>query len=186
MSVEARGIALIGYRATGKSTVGRILAERLDRPFADADREVEVLSGRSIRSIFEQDGEPAFREVESQVLATLADRLSEGGIVATGGGAILLERNRRVLRRFGFVAWLTADAETLAHRLGSIRQEVEDRPPLTSAGTLGEIAGVLESRTPLYREVADAEVSTVARDANQVASAVLESWANHQHSRVGR
>jgi shikimate kinase len=174
---KGRGIALIGYRGTGKSTVGRLLAERLNRPFADADREVEALDGRSIRSIFLEDGEPAFREREARVLADLAERLAEGGVVATGGGAILLESNRRVLREFGFVAWLTADADTLARRLRSSRRGVEDRPPLTVAGTLAEISGVLEARTPLYREVADAEVSTVARDAEQVADAVLEAWS---------
>jgi shikimate kinase len=176
---KGRGIALIGYRATGKSTVGRILAERAGVPFADADREVEAVDGRLIRDIFAEDGEPAFREVEARVLADLADRLAEGGVLATGGGAILLERNRRALRRFGFVAWLTADADTLARRLRSSRRGVDDRPALTAAGTLEEIAGVLEGRTPLYREAADAEVSTVGRDAEQVADAVLEAWTRH-------
>jgi shikimate kinase len=177
-TTRGRGIALIGYRATGKSTVGRLLAERLARPFADADREVEALDGRSIRSIFLEDGEPAFREREAQVLASLAHSL-EGGVVATGGGAILLEANRQVLREFGFVAWLTADADTLARRLRSSRRGVDDRPPLTVAGTLAEIAEVLEARTPLYRQTADAEVSTVGRNAEQVVEAVLEAWSRH-------
>ncbi len=176
---RGRGIALIGYRATGKSTVGRLLADRLNRPFADADREVEALDGRSIRSIFLEDGEPAFREREARVLADLADRLAEGGVVATGGGAILLEANRRVLREFGLVVWLTADPDTLTARLRSSHRGVGDRPALTSAGTLAEIAGVLEARTPLYREVADAEVSTVGRNAEQVADVVLEAWSRH-------
>lgn len=176
---RGRGIALIGYRATGKSTVGRFLADRLGRPFADSDREVEALDGRSIRDIFATDGEPAFREIEARVLADLADRLAEGGVLATGGGAILLEGNRRVLRRFGLVAWLTADAGTLARRLRASRRGVDDRPALTVAGTLDEIAEVLEVRTPLYREAADVEVSTVGRHADQVAEAVLEAWARH-------
>jgi shikimate kinase len=178
-TTSGRGIALIGYRGTGKSTVGRLLAERLDRPFADADREVEALDGRSIRSIFLEDGEPAFREAEARVLADLAARLADGGVVATGGGAILLESNRQVLREFGLVVWLTADADTLAHRLRSSRRGVDDRPALTVAGTLAEIAEVLEARTPLYREAADAEVSTVGRNAEQVVEAVLEAWSRH-------
>jgi shikimate kinase len=184
MTNRGRGIALIGYRGTGKSTVGRVLAERLGRPFADADREVESQVGRSIRSIFLEDGEPPFREAEAQVLASLAERL-EGGVLATGGGAILLESNRRVLRRFGFVAWLTADADTLAHRLQASRRGVNDRPPLTVAGTLLEIAEVLEARTPLYRETADAEVSTIGLDAEQVAEAVLEAWSRHLSEQAG-
>jgi shikimate kinase len=181
MISSRRGIALVGYRGTGKSTVGRLLAERLGRPFLDADREVEALEGRPIRSIFAEHGEPAFREREARVLADLAGRLAvEGGVLATGGGAILLEANRRVLREFGFVAWLTADAETLARRLRSSRRGVDDRPPLTAAGTLDEIAGVLEARTPLYREVAHAEVSTLGLDAARVADAVLDAWTRHQ------
>jgi shikimate kinase len=176
-----RGIALVGYRATGKSTVGRILADRLGRPFADADREVEALAGRPIRSIFVEDGEPAFRDWEARVLADLADRVA-GGVLATGGGAILLEGNRKLLRDFGFVAWLTADADTLARRLRSSRRGVDDRPSLTAAGTLAEIAGVLEARTPLYRGAAHASVETAGRTAEEVADAVLEAWSRHLDS----
>ena len=175
---RGRGIALVGYRATGKSTVGRILAGRLGVPFADADREVEALAGRAIRAIFVEDGEPAFRELEARVLADLTETWA-GGVLATGGGAILLERNRDLLREFGFVAWLTADAATLAERLRAAPRGVEDRPALTGSGTLAEIAEVLEARTPLYRAVADAEVSTVGLDAEQVAEAVLEARAMH-------
>ena len=177
-SPRDRGIALIGYRGTGKSTVGRIVAARLGRAFADADREVEARAGRPIRAIFLEDGEPAFREWEARVLADLAGRLA-GGVVATGGGAILLEGNRRLLRDFGFVAWLTADADTLARRLQASRRGVDDRPALTAAGTLLEIAGVLEARTPLYREVAHAVIPTADRNAERVADAVLEAWARH-------
>ncbi len=183
MSDAPRGIVLVGYRATGKSTVGRILADRLDREFADADREVEILAGRSIRSIFLEDGEPAFRDWEARVIDDLAARLS-GGVLATGGGAILLESNRKRLRDFGFVAWLTADAETLARRIQSSRRGVEDRPPLTSAGTLDEIAEVLEARTPLYQEVAHVAVATEGRTAEQVAAAVLEAWSRAADSTI--
>jgi shikimate kinase len=184
-SHEDRGIALIGYRGTGKSTVGRIIADRLGRAFADADREVEALAGRPIRAIFAEDGEPAFREWETRVLADLASRLA-GGVVATGGGVILLEANRRTLRDFGFVAWLTADADTLARRLQASRRGVDDRPALTAAGTLAEIAGVLEARIPLYRETADAVIPTADRNAEQVADAVLEAWSRHREgSRLG-
>jgi shikimate kinase len=181
MSLDHRGIVLVGYRATGKSTVGRIIAERLGKPFADADREVETLVGRSIRSIFQEEGEPAFRAWEARVIDELAHRLV-GGVLATGGGAILLESNRKRLRDFGFVVWLTAEAETLTRRLLFSRRGVEDRPALTSSGTLGEIAGVLEARKPLYQEVAHVSVSTEGRTADQVAAAVLEAWLHHCES----
>jgi shikimate kinase len=174
---RGRGIALVGYRGTGKSTVGRIVAERLGVPFADADRELEAIDGRPIRAIFAEGGEPAFREVEARVLLDLTGRLATGGgVLATGGGAILLEVNRRTLRGFGFVAWLTADVETLARRLKASRRGVEDRPALTSAGTLDEIAEVLEARTPLYAETADIAIPTNGLDAPQVAEAVMLAW----------
>lgn len=175
---RGRGIALVGYRGTGKSTVGRILAERLGRPFADADREVESLDGRPIRVIFAEEGEPAFRAIEARVLAELATRLGEsGGVLATGGGAILREENRRTLRDFGFVAWLTAEVETLAQRLRVSSRGGDDRPALTSAGTLDEIAEVLEARTPLYSQAADIAIATDGRGAEQVADLVIEAWS---------
>ena len=95
MIAGPRGLVLVGYRATGKSTVGRILADRLGRPFADADREIEAREGRTVREIFEEGGEVAFRRLESQVVRDLASRL-DGGVLATGGGAVLDERNRWV------------------------------------------------------------------------------------------
>jgi len=179
------GLVLIGYRGTGKSTVGRIVAERSRRPFADADIELERASGRSIRSIFERDGESAFRAWETEVLLNLAasPRLA-GGVLATGGGAILLEANRRALRRFGLVVWLTADAPTLARRLSGSRHGGGDRPALTAAGTLAEVADVLEARTPIYRQVADFEVVSAGRSVFEVADSVLEVWNRATAARV--
>lgn len=171
----ARGLALVGYRATGKSTVGKILADRLGRPFADSDREVEARAGRSIRSIFAEEGEPAFRDREARAIRDLTESLP-GAILATGGGAILRQESRAALREFGFVAWLTADPETLARRLRGSRRGLDDRPALTSAGTLAEIAGVLADRSPLYREVADAAIDTAGRTTEEVADAVLGAW----------
>ncbi len=107
----------------------------------------------------------------------LKDRPAEI-VVATGGGAILLEANRQRLRDFGFVAWLTADVSTLTRRLEATHRGVADRPALTSAGTLGEVASVLEIRTPLYQEVAHASITTEGRTLNQVADLVLEAWTN--------
>jgi len=170
------GLALVGYRGTGKTSVGRGLAHRLGRRFVDSDREVEARAGLSIREIFAEGGEPSFREWEALVLLDLTAQPG-GAIVATGGGAVIREENRKALRRYGFVAWLAADPETLARRLRASRWGVDDRPSLTAAGTLGEIAEVLEARTPLYREVADAVVDTAGRTPEQVADAVLEAWA---------
>jgi len=169
-----RGLALVGYRGTGKTTVGRILAERLGWRFADADHEVEARAGRSIASIFAEEGESAFRDWEERVVLDLAAR--SGMVIATGGGAVVRASNRAALRAVGFVAWLTADPATLARRLGRDHGRLQSRPALTPAGTLGEIEAVLAARVPYYREVSDLEVDTAGRSCREVAQAVFRAW----------
>jgi shikimate kinase len=169
------GLALIGYRGTGKSTVGRILAGRLGRPFLDCDREIESRANRSVREIFNELGEPAFRDWEERTLAELTVGIPTS-VLATGGGAIVREVNRRRLRDFGFVAWLTADPSVLSGRLEADRRGLADRPALTSAGTLEEIVQVLRARTPLYAELADAVIETGGKSPDQVADSILDRW----------
>jgi shikimate kinase len=170
-----QGLALIGYRGTGKSTVGRILADRLNRRFLDADREIEARAGRSIRSIFTEWGEAAFRDWEEQTLAELTSAFP-AAIVATGGGAVLREINRQRIRGLGFVVWLRADACVLAHRLESDSRGLADRPALTPVGTLSEIATVLEVRIPLYQELADAVIETGDKTPDEVADVIVDRW----------
>jgi shikimate kinase len=172
---------LVGYRGTGKTTVGRLLAERLDWRFADADQEVEARAGRPIARIFAEDGEAAFRDLEEEVLADLV--ALPNIVIATGGGAILRPSNRELLRSLGFVAWLTADAETLSQRIARDPRRVETRPALTAAGTLDEIADVLAARLPHYREVADLEVGTAGRSCREVADAVIRAMGGVQAGR---
>lgn len=163
-------MALIGYRGTGKTTVGRLIAARSGRPFADADDVIEARAG-SIASIFADQGEAAFRDLEAQVIGDLAE--SEGLILATGGGAVLREANRLALKQLGRVVWLRAEPGELAARL---TDDDRRRPALTSRGTVGEIDEVLRARTPIYRAAADFEIDTTGRTPEQVASLVLERW----------
>jgi shikimate kinase len=175
---RGHGLALIGYRGSGKSTVGRILADRLHRTFLDCDLELEARSGRSISGIFAERGEGAFRDLEERTLDELLAASPEA-IVATGGGAVLRERNRLLLRNFGFVVWLTAEEDELARRIESHRRQspAAERPPLTPAGTLGEIVQVLAARTPLYRDLADLIVDTAGRKPEEVAAIIMASWS---------
>jgi shikimate kinase len=170
-----RGLALVGYRGTGKSTVGRILADRSKRTFLDADLEVEARAGRSVSAIFALFGEPIFRDQEERALAELIEAFPTA-IIATGGGAVLREANRRRLRDFGFVVWLKAEPAELARRLGSDPRGLAPRPALTADGTIAEIAQVLEARSPLYHEVADAVIETGGNSPDLVAAAILEFW----------
>jgi shikimate kinase len=171
-----RGLALIGYRGTGKSTVGRILAGRSDRIFLDADHEVEARAKEPLSTIFAREGESRFRDWEQQTLAELIERFPSA-IIATGGGVVLREANRRILRDFGFVVWLTAQPAELARRLESDPGGLAARPPLTALGTVAEIARMLEVRTTFYQELASAVVQTDGRSPEEVVASILERWA---------
>jgi shikimate kinase len=169
------GLALVGYRGTGKTTVGKILAKRLDRPFLDADLEIEVRAGCSIPSIFAEWGEPTFREWEERTLRELV-RDHPGAVLATGGGAVIRQASRDLLRAFGQVVWLQAGPDELARRLNADYQQGVERPALTSVGTIAEIASVLEARRALYREIADVAVETSGRTPGEIAELILGSW----------
>ena len=167
---HAVGLALVGYRGTGKSTVGRMMGRALGRPFVDADEALEARLGRSIRSVWENEGEPAFRDREEALLAEIASQ-PDRKVLATGGGVVIRESNRNVLKRFGHVIWLRADPSVLADRL----RDDARRPPLTSAGTLSEIAAVLAFREPLYRAVADTVIETDGLDPRGVALQIFQA-----------
>lgn len=174
-SPRGRGLALVGYRGSGKSTVGKIVASRCGRPFLDADLELEARAGESIRSIFAGQGELVFRDREEETLRELV-RSHPDAVLATGGGAVLRAANRRLLAQFGFVVWLQADPAELIRRLDTDPQAVASRPPLTAAGTLAEVAAVLHDRQPLYAEAADAVIATLNRTPDEIAQQILEIW----------
>lgn len=166
-----RGIALIGYRATGKSTVGRLIADRLGWEFVDADEALEGRIGRTIASVFAEQGESAFRDLEEETIAELSrrDRL----VLATGGGAVLRPSNREAIGRFGFVAWLSATPETI---VGRLRDDPGNRPSLTEKGLCDEVAELLQQRMPLYRSLADETIETEGKTAEEVADDVVNSF----------
>ena len=164
-------LVLIGYRGTGKSTVARRVALALGWDWIDADVELELRVGRTIAAIFADEGEPAFRDLEGQVLADLAAR--ERTVIAAGGGVVLRPENRAVLRQLGRVVWLRADADTIAERLAADETTRERRPNLTAAGGHEEIEKLLAAREPLYAECADLIVETAGRTPDEVASEVV-------------
>jgi len=164
-------LVLIGYRATGKSETARALAERLGWDWVDADTEIEARAGKSIAQIFIDDGEQAFRDAESRVVAELAVR--DRTVLALGGGAVLREENRRALADRGPVVWLTASPETLWRRIQADPATGSRRPNLTIAGGITEIIATLDARRPIYRQCADVEVDTEERTPAEVADAIL-------------
>ena len=176
LDARGSGLVLVGYRGTGKSTVGRLLAERLGREFADADVALEAKFGLPVRAIFQERGEPYFRDCEEQVIAELT--ASPGQVIATGGGAVLRETNRNTLRRYGLVIWLTASADEIGRRLATNPQHVAGRPALTALGTLNEISKVLEARISDYKAASDLSVSTEGLSPDEVALAILPRVSN--------
>jgi shikimate kinase len=167
-----RPIFLIGYRGSGKSSVARLLAERLAWAWLDADAVLEQRHGRTIRQIFAEDGEAAFREMEAAILCEHC--LLERHVVATGGGVILREDNRKLLKQAGTVIWLTADAATLWRRLQADISTPDRRPNLTTGG-IAEIEALLRAREPLYAACAHFVQDTAARSPEKVAEAVLKA-----------
>lgn len=161
-------VVLIGYRGTGKSSVGRILATRLDRILVSTDAEIVKSVGQSIPEIVEQKGWECFRDLESKVCQELAGR--DGLVIDTGGGAILRSRNIEVLKETGRLFWLTASVSTITQR---IRHETQ-RPSLTGGKSfVDEIQDVLRERTPKYQAAADCVIETDGKPITQVADEIL-------------
>jgi shikimate kinase len=169
-----KSLFLIGARGSGKSTVGRLIAERLGWHFCDADALLEERAGKSIRAIFNEEGEAGFRDREAALLEEIAGGCNQ--VVATGGGVVLRATNRELFRR-GTVVWLDAPAETLWQRLQADVTTVERRPDLAQGG-LAEIEDVLRVRQPLYEACADLRVGAGDRSAAEVADAIVAWLAN--------
>jgi shikimate kinase len=157
-------VVLIGPPAAGKTTVGRLLAERLGVPFVDSDDLVVERAGKPVSEIFVDDGEEAFRRLEADAVA---EALTRDAVVALGGGAVLAEDTRKLLAGHPVVL-LFATVPTSAARVGLNR----DRP-LLLGNPRQQLRTLLEARLPLYREVAVAEVGTDDRSPDEVADAVL-------------
>jgi len=167
-------LVLIGYRATGKSQVAHLLAERTGWPWLDADDQIEALAGKSIAQIFSQDGEQAFRAWEARVVADLAQR--QQTVLALGGGAMILSENREAVARQGRIVWLTASPETIWQRIRTDAATAGRRPNLTPAGGIDEIIATLRQREPTYRQCAHLEIDTEHKTPEEVADAILAEW----------
>ena len=160
---------LIGMMGSGKTTVGRRLAAALGRPLVDSDAQVEARTGRTVREIFESDGEAAYRVLEREALVdALAE--AEPSVVAAAGGVVLDPGNRAVLQEAGTVVWLRARPEVLARRVSAGR----DHRPLLGDDPLAALRRLDAERRPLYEEVADLVVDVDDLSTRQVVTAVLE------------
>jgi thiamine-phosphate diphosphorylase len=166
-----RRILLVGFMASGKTSVGQRVAERLGLPFVDVDTEIERTSGRTIRAIFEESGEAAFREREAEFLEGIASL--PGVVVATGGGAFAQERARRTIARLGTSILLDVPLETVRGRLSG----KTDRPLFQSPE---QLAALFAERAPFYR-MADVRVALGGSETiEETADRVLTALEDHE------
>ena len=163
----AGSLILVGMMGAGKTTVGRLLARRLKRDFFDADEEIERRCGVRIPVIFDIEGEAGFRARETQVIAELC--ALDNAVLATGGGAVLAEENRRRIAMRGTVIYLHARA---AHLWQRVRHD-RNRPLLATADPQKRLEELYAERDPLYREVADLVIDTGKQSVQTLAKDLL-------------
>lgn len=152
-------IYLTGYRGTGKTTVGKLISKELSTGCVDLDEVIESTAGKSIREIFAEGGEALFRDWETRCLRHAVEA-SPSRVISLGGGAILREENREIIRQTGVCIWLTADAETIHQRISGDATTGQRRPALTDLTPVQEIRSLLSQRESAYREVADLTLAT--------------------------
>ncbi len=160
-------IFLVGPMGSGKSTVGRALARKIGYRFVDSDREIEARCGVDIPTIFDYEGESGFRERESRIINELTQL--PGIVLATGGGAVLRPENRQHLMSRGHVILLQVDIKEQLRRVGFDA----NRPLLQTADPEARLRALMEEREPIYKSVADAEISTDSRRMYHVVSRIL-------------
>lgn len=169
-------VILTGYRATGKSSVGRLVADRLGVGFYDMDKIIEKRRQSTIAAIVAEGGWGKFRELENRLLAEMAELPS--GVIATGGGAIQHKENWRRLMESGLVVWLTADRDTICSRLVADAVTEAQRPALTSDSTLNEVDRVLTEREPLYRQGSHLKIDTAAASVEEISNEIIGALKN--------
>lgn len=163
-------IALYGFMAVGKSTVGRITAESLGFEFVDMDDEIEQVTGRKIHEIFRDSGEATFRSIEKSTVERLASR--DRFVIACGGGAVLNDSNVMNLRRNSILVLLTADPKEILRRV----EEDDTRPLLNVPDREQQVKALMGSRRPAYEKIADVVIDTSGRSPRQVADMVVSVY----------
>src|SRR6266540_3536983 len=160
-------IVLVGYRGTGKTSVAKILAERLEWPLVSTDAAIVKKAGLSVPEIIQKRGWDYFRDVETQICQRVGKK--DRTIIDTGGGVVLRKENVEALRTRGRVFWLTAEVPTIMERL----KTATDRPSLTGKKTyVEEVSEVLDERLPLYKAACDHILPTDNRSIEEIADEI--------------
>lgn len=169
---STNNIFLVGLMGSGKTTIGRALAKRLNKRFVDADHEIEARTGASIPWIFEIEGEASFRQREADVIRDLTAQ--DDIVLATGGGAVLNEQSRHLLKERGTVIYLRASVNSILQRTSHDR----NRPLLQTDDPKARIEELLLQRAPLYHEVAHIIIETGRPNVQSVVQSILSQLSN--------
>ena len=166
-------IVLIGYRCSGKTAVGRILADELGMNYADTDLLIEGDAGESIEAIIKTKSWDHFRNLESDIIERVSER--DNQVIATGGGVVIIQENVKALKKNGWVVWLDARPEVLKERMEKEQQSGNIRPSLTGADPLAEIEAVMNARRPMYQEAGDFMVETTRLSEPEAAALIMKN-----------
>lgn len=162
-----RKIFLIGFMGSGKTTISRSLSRKCAMPWTDTDQEIVRRTGRTINDIFAEDGESAFRQLETQVLSQIAQEPGDL-IISCGGGIALKDENVRIMRTYGDVVYLSATPETIFERV----RYSTNRPLLNGHMEIGYISDLMDKRLPYYRAAATLTVDVDGREIYQIAGEI--------------
>jgi shikimate kinase len=167
-------LILIGYRCSGKTSVGKIIANRTGMSFYDTDDLIEKHAGQTIEEIVADKGWVKFREIEKDVIREASE--FRNAVIATGGGVVMSEDNVNNLKKNGYVVWLDGDPEILMKRMDKDNCEGRTRPSLTGADPIEETKKVLEMRNPLYFVAADVVIITNKLSLDEIATKAIEAF----------
>jgi shikimate kinase len=170
--LTTRHIILIGYRCTGKTSVGRKVAEKQELPFYDTDQMIAGRLGKTIKAWVEEKGWSSFRQEEKAVIRDLSS--SAPGIISLGGGAVMDPENSERLRQMGLTVWLTADIGTVLTRMKSDPHNLDNRPPLSDKDWETEIKDLMIQRSPVYRQSSNFSIETDGKTVEAVTEELLE------------
>jgi len=168
-------IVLIGYRCSGKTAVGELLATELGRGFLDTDALIEERACCSIEALISLKGWDHFREIEKELVQEVSMR--DNLVIATGGGVVMDEGNVKNLKKNSWIVWLNGRPDVLKERMCKEQRSGKTRPSLTDADPLGEIEGVLSMRKPLYEQAGDLAVDTSNLSIREVAAMIMSNLA---------
>ncbi|MEJ2166714.1 MAG: shikimate kinase [Deltaproteobacteria bacterium] len=174
---------LIGYRCSGKTTIGKSIATTIGWSFVDSDIRVTKACGKSIKDIIETEGWDAFRRMERSTIKQICTH--DRQIVATGGGVVLDADNIKEMKTAGMVVWLGASAETIRKRMFQDKNSKHFRPALTDRGRIEEIEGMLSQRNPYYERASDFFIDTNGLPIKKITQTIIEKLDQNGNQKIG-